>query len=177
MLQALLIDRFKMKIHFEERPVTAYTLVQAKPKLKKADPAGRTGCKTSNAPAGPGITIGQGGLRLPMSLVTCQNITMAQFADQLQISASSYVHYPVVNRTGSREPGISALPSVPFLDTAFRPARRATGRRRRCAGSIRPSWRNFTVRRCREATRSETGNAEAPLFRICHRSYRGKADR
>lgn len=100
MLQALLIDRFKMKIHFEERPVTAYTLVQAKPKLKKADPAGRTGCKTSNAPAGPGITIGQGGLRLPMSLVTCQNITMAQFADQLQISASSYVHYPVVDGTG-----------------------------------------------------------------------------
>ncbi len=55
MLQALLIDRFKMKIHFEERPVTAYTLVQAKPKLKKADPAGRTGCKTSNAPAAPGF--------------------------------------------------------------------------------------------------------------------------
>ena len=100
MLQALLVDRFKMKIHFEERPVTAYTLVQAKPKLKKADPAGRTGCKTSNAPRAPGIAIGQGAFRLPPSLVTCQNITMAQFADQLQILAGSYIHYPVVDGTG-----------------------------------------------------------------------------
>src|SRR5206468_1652351 len=50
MLQAMLIDRFKMKAHFEDRPVNAYSLVAAKPKLKKADPANRTGCKTANAP-------------------------------------------------------------------------------------------------------------------------------
>jgi hypothetical protein len=30
---------------FEDRRVTAYTLVAVKPKLKDADPAGRTGCK------------------------------------------------------------------------------------------------------------------------------------
>jgi hypothetical protein len=42
MLRALLVDRFQLKTHMEERPVTAYTLVAEKPKMKKADPASRT---------------------------------------------------------------------------------------------------------------------------------------
>src|SRR4029077_12243616 len=45
MLRALLIDRFKMKVHMEDRSVPAYTLTAVKPKLQKADPANRTGCK------------------------------------------------------------------------------------------------------------------------------------
>ena len=53
-LQALLIDRFKMKVHFEDRSVDAYTLVAVKPRLKKADPSTRTGCK---APANTGVVI------------------------------------------------------------------------------------------------------------------------
>ena len=52
MLRALLVDRFKMTYHTEERPVSTYSLVSAKPKMKKADPASRTSCK--NAPAPPG---------------------------------------------------------------------------------------------------------------------------
>jgi uncharacterized protein (TIGR03435 family) len=40
------------------------------------------------------------GLGLSSRLVTCQNITMAQFADQLQIIAGPYVHYPVSDATG-----------------------------------------------------------------------------
>jgi uncharacterized protein (TIGR03435 family) len=99
MLQALLKDRFKMKVHYEDQPVTAYTLVAAKPKLKKADPSTRTGCKAGAAPgaanAGP-----FGPLPLPARLVTCQNITMAQFADQLQSIAGPYVRYPVLDATG-----------------------------------------------------------------------------
>jgi uncharacterized protein (TIGR03435 family) len=98
MLKALFIDRFKMKAHFEERPVNAYTLVAAKPKLKNADPAGRTGCKTANATSGAATAIG--GLNLPGRTVTCLNITMAQFADQLQTLAGNYVHYPVTDSTG-----------------------------------------------------------------------------
>jgi uncharacterized protein (TIGR03435 family) len=100
MLQALLIDRFKLKAHFEDRPVNAYTLVQAKPKLKKADPARRTLCKTANAPARSTTVSTPFGLNLPGRVVTCQNITMAQFADQLQIIAGPYVHYPVLDGTG-----------------------------------------------------------------------------
>ena len=99
MLKALLIDRFKMKAHFEDRPVNAYTLVAAKPKLKKADPAGRTGCKTANAPAASVSSTPFGGINLPGRVVTCQNITMEQFADQLQIIAGNYVHYPVLDGT------------------------------------------------------------------------------
>ena len=44
MIKALLVDRFKMTYHTEERPVMAYTLVAGRPKMKKADPASRTWC-------------------------------------------------------------------------------------------------------------------------------------
>jgi uncharacterized protein (TIGR03435 family) len=96
MLQALLKDRFKMKAHFEDRQVTAYTLVAAKPKLKKADPSTRTGCKTGNATT----TVSLGVITLPGRQVTCQNMTMAQFADQLLIIGNTYIHFPVVDTTG-----------------------------------------------------------------------------
>jgi uncharacterized protein (TIGR03435 family) len=99
MLQALLKDRFKMKVHYEDQPVTAYTLMAAKPKLKKADPATRTGCKPDNV-RGVANSTPFGPLPLPARLVTCQNITMAQFADQLQIIAAQYVRYPVLDATG-----------------------------------------------------------------------------
>src|SRR5437762_4373236 len=36
LMRALLVDRFKMVTHYEDRPVDAYTLVADKPKLKKA---------------------------------------------------------------------------------------------------------------------------------------------
>jgi len=97
MMQALITEQFKMKAHFEDRPVTAYTLVAAKPKLKKADPSARTGCKSATAAGG--FSVG-GPMPLPSTQVTCQNITMTQFADQLQIIASSYVRRPVVEATG-----------------------------------------------------------------------------
>jgi uncharacterized protein (TIGR03435 family) len=99
-MQALLIDRFKMKIHFEDRQVNAYTLVAGKPKLKKANPSGRTGCKTGNAPGPSGGTASPFGILSAVRLATCQNITMAQFADQLQSIAGPYVHYPVLDKTG-----------------------------------------------------------------------------
>jgi uncharacterized protein (TIGR03435 family) len=99
MLKSFFIDRFKMKAHFEDRQVNAYTLTAAKPKLKKADPATRTSCKTANAPAAAG-TASPFGVLAAGRVVTCQNITMAQFVDQLQIIAGTYVHYPVLDGTG-----------------------------------------------------------------------------
>jgi len=37
MMQSLLADRFKLAVHFEDRPVPAYNLAAVKPKLVKAD--------------------------------------------------------------------------------------------------------------------------------------------
>ncbi len=91
MLQGLLIDRFKLKFHYEDQMVMAYSLVAAKPKLKEADPSSRTGCKD----ASEGLIV-----FAPNRTVTCRNMTMAQFADQLLSLALPYVHYPVVDSTG-----------------------------------------------------------------------------
>ena len=38
MLRQLITERFQLKSHYEERPVTAYTLLADKPKMAKADP-------------------------------------------------------------------------------------------------------------------------------------------
>ena len=89
MMRALLADRFKMTYHSEDRPVSAYTLVAAKPKMKKADPSSRTSCNNSAAP--PGAP--------PRSQVlTCRNITMAQFADRLQ-NMSPELSWPIIDAT------------------------------------------------------------------------------
>lgn len=89
MLRTLLVDRFKMTYHTEERSVSAYSLVAAKPKMKKADPSSRTSCKNMPPPpnAGPGS-----------QLLICQNITMAQFADRLQNMAME-LSWPVLDAT------------------------------------------------------------------------------
>jgi uncharacterized protein (TIGR03435 family) len=97
MLRALLVDRFKIATHTEDRPVSAFTLVAAKPKLTKADPANRTSCKEGPAPAAKDPRDSRPVLS---RLVTCQNITMAQFADRLQSLASGYIHAPVEDATG-----------------------------------------------------------------------------
>src|SRR5678815_5925261 len=68
-LQALLIERFKMKVHFEDRSVDAYALVAVKPKLKKADPSTRSGCK---APTNVPFVINSSN-GLPSRTFTCQN--------------------------------------------------------------------------------------------------------
>jgi uncharacterized protein (TIGR03435 family) len=77
MMLALLKDRFKLSYHTEERELPAYTLMAAKPKMKKADPSARTWCKNANqVPGTPPPPPGSQAL-------ICQNITMAQFADLL----------------------------------------------------------------------------------------------
>jgi uncharacterized protein (TIGR03435 family) len=95
MLRALITERFKLKTHYEDRPVTAYTLLADKPKLAKADPANRTGWKEGPAPDQKdqrNAILGR--------MVTAKNMTMAQFADDLQRMANGYIRVPVEDKTG-----------------------------------------------------------------------------
>lgn len=64
----------------DERVVPAYTLTAVKPKLRKADPSNRSGCKE-----GPGADGKDPRVTTPVlsRLVTCRNITMTRFADLL----------------------------------------------------------------------------------------------
>jgi|GEM_PF-742346 len=97
MLQVMMEKRFNIKWHMEDRPVEAYTLVAVNPKLAIADPNNRTACKE-----GPGADGKDPRNTNPAlgRLLTCTNITMAQFASQLQTQANGYVHTPVVDATG-----------------------------------------------------------------------------
>jgi uncharacterized protein (TIGR03435 family) len=97
MLRALLVERFKLTTHTEERPVTAYTLTSVKPKLKKADSSNRAGCKEGPPPAAKDPRDANPVLS---RLVTCQNMTMAQFADLLPGLAPGYLRTPVQDATG-----------------------------------------------------------------------------
>lgn len=78
-LKTLLTERFKIAIHTEQQPVPGYALVAVKPKLQKADPAERTKCKE-----GPGADGKDPRVSNPLlsRLMTCQNMTMREFAEQ-----------------------------------------------------------------------------------------------
>jgi len=97
MLKTLLADRFELKSHMEDRPADAYTLIAAGPHLKKADPTNRTGCKNGPGPDGKDPRIDNPQLG---RLVACSNITMAQFAAQLQSMAPGFIKNQVIDATG-----------------------------------------------------------------------------
>ena len=90
MMLALFKDRFKLSYHTEERPVSAYSLVGAKPKMKKADPNSRIYCHNTSPP--PGAPPGS-------RMIKCQNTTMAFFAERLR-NATPDLTWPVVDGTG-----------------------------------------------------------------------------
>ncbi len=88
MLRTLLQQRFKLAIHKEDRPMPVYALTMPRKttKLKEAASDVRGGCKI-------GV---ENGLRT----YTCQNTTMAVFAEKLRQVASGYLDHPVVDLTG-----------------------------------------------------------------------------
>lgn len=96
-LKAVLIERFKIKIHEEERPVEAYTLTAPKPKLQKADPLVRTACNEPSQTEGKDPRIAN---PVNSRYLVCQDMTMAQLAEQLQLRAGGYVQAPIEDATG-----------------------------------------------------------------------------
>lgn len=128
MVRALLADRFRLKTHMEERPVDGYVLSAVKPKLQKADPSNRTGCKE-----GPGADGKDPRIANPIRgrLMSCQNMTMAQFAEQLPNWAAGYAHVDVLDSTGLTDPydftvSFSAVNAIRNSRPAAQPAS-ATG--------------------------------------------------
>lgn len=97
MLRTLLAEKFNLKTHFEDRQVNAYTLATDKPKLAAANPADRTRWKEGPAPNAADT---RNTNPILSRLVTCQNMTMAEFAENLQNIAPGYVHLPVTDSTG-----------------------------------------------------------------------------
>jgi uncharacterized protein (TIGR03435 family) len=73
MLRNLLIEKFKITTHMEDRPKAAYTLVAVKPKLQKADPSRYT--DFNDAAQGDGKNNAPPGTRG----IAVQNMTMAEF--------------------------------------------------------------------------------------------------
>jgi uncharacterized protein (TIGR03435 family) len=96
MLRELLTERFKIKTHYENRLVNAYALVAAKPRFRKADSSNRPNCKEARAiekdPRDRNPRLSR--------LLTCQNVTMAQFADQLLALSPNDFAYSVADATG-----------------------------------------------------------------------------
>ncbi len=98
LVKTLVTDRFRLAVHFEERTMPALVMVAPKPKLKKADPNSRTGCReglTTLSKVDPRSTN-----PTAARLVTCTNVSMAYLASRLRFLASGYVHSDVFDSTG-----------------------------------------------------------------------------
>ncbi len=96
MLRALLIERFQIKAHMEVRPIEAYTLYAAKPRLRPADPTVRTVCKEGPGPDGKDPRLANPELN---RLVSCRNMTMPEICDELNQQAGGYIFSPVLDAT------------------------------------------------------------------------------
>jgi uncharacterized protein (TIGR03435 family) len=95
MLRALLVDRFNLAAHTENRQLSGYALVAAKPKLRNANRANRASCRE-----GPGDDGKDPRIANPMAsrLIACRNMTLARFAAEMN---RIFVELPpVVDETG-----------------------------------------------------------------------------
>ena len=92
MLHDLLVERFKMATHIENRPLSIYEVVAIKPKMRKADPVNRSHCHSVALPPSPSAALSRS--------IDCQNITIPQFAVQLGILARESIDLPVEDGTG-----------------------------------------------------------------------------
>jgi uncharacterized protein (TIGR03435 family) len=96
-LRKLLVDRFQIKFHFEERPLNAYALVAGNVKMTKADPSSRTRCYVG---VPPGAKDPRQAIPTRVGLLTCENATMAYFAERLRGTAGGYIQAPIAEMTG-----------------------------------------------------------------------------
>jgi uncharacterized protein (TIGR03435 family) len=88
MLKSLIVERFKLQTHTEDRPLPVFALVTEKdsPKLKASDGAERSQCDLIVADQGRSFA--------------CRNTTMAQLSERLPDVAQAYFTLPMVDMTG-----------------------------------------------------------------------------
>ena len=96
LLRELLVERFQMKSHFEERPIDSYVLTAVKPRMAKADPMTRTHCLQGPGPDGKDPRIASPILN---KLFFCQNMSMTEFGEEMQ----SFVRVISRGRFGMRQ--------------------------------------------------------------------------
>jgi len=91
MLQNLLAERFKLGVHQEMKPLPVFALVagNVRPKLKESNGSGNAACESTRE---------QG--TVPYLVLSCRNMTMDEFAQNLRGIASPYINSPVVDRSG-----------------------------------------------------------------------------
>ena len=92
MVRGLLADQFELKTHTENREVTVYAMtLPGRPKMTPADPTERMGCPADPTAVKPFPNMG--------TMVSCRNITMAEFAENLE-QATGFFDHPIVDETG-----------------------------------------------------------------------------
>ena len=96
MLRSLLIEKFQIKWHMEDRPIPGFTIVADGPKMAKGDPAKRTRCFEGAPPASPAAA------KPPQfpRLVTCENVSMEQFGQLIPQIAGGYTRVAALDKTG-----------------------------------------------------------------------------
>lgn len=98
MLQTLLADRFKLAVKLETRPLPAFVLKAGTGPAKmkpEADTTGDPNCQVADPPP-------QGTPFPPTVTLKCSNMTMEQFAGQLQDYGWQSLDHPVVDTTGMK---------------------------------------------------------------------------
>lgn len=102
MLRGLLADEFELKAHTENREVTVYviTVAGAKPKMTQADGSARMSCKPDPAAIKPVPGLGR--------MVNCRNLTMEEFAENLE-QATGFFDHPIVDGKRRRRVARSAM--------------------------------------------------------------------
>ena len=86
MLKTLIVRRFQLQTHSEDRPVKVFALLAGKhPKLKEATAGARSECRLTLAEKGRAYV--------------CGNTTMAQFVDRLPNVAQAYFTHPFLDFT------------------------------------------------------------------------------
>jgi len=92
MMRNLLADQFELKTHVENREATVYVMTSSgKPKMVQAAGTERMSCKVDPNAQKPFPNMG--------SMVRCINITMDEFAENLE-QATGFFDHPIVNGTG-----------------------------------------------------------------------------